>query len=197
MKVRTWMSALCALMASIAFTAPLYAGEKGGGGGGGHGGGGYGGGPGGGQGGGTGIGIGTGIGYGGTAYGGQGGKGGNGYGGTGYGGTANAVAGITQVFKGNSGGSNYLFGAASIIGALNPAPGPKFIFRNIGNPNVHLKIVINNGGGYSGMPAVYQGPMKGDDGVITTRRPPSGKKSKYKHPCNASPEEDCVQEQME
>lgn len=166
MKFRRFMGATLALMASVAFgLIPAYAGEEGGGGGHGGGGGyGGGGGHGGSQGGGTGGGVG--IGYGGTAYGGQGG---NGYGGTGYGGDAKAFASITQVFKGNSGGSNYLFGAASIIGALNPAPGPKFIFKNIGNPKVLVTVNVNNGGGY-GVPAVFQGPMKGDDGVITTRR---------------------------
>ncbi|MFZ2555662.1 MAG: hypothetical protein WAZ27_04065 [Minisyncoccia bacterium] len=183
MKVRSRFMGAIALMASVVFAiVPAHAGEKGGGHGGGHGGG-YGN-----TGGGNAYGGhgGTGIGY--------GGQGGKGYGGTGYGGTANAVAGITQVFKGNSGGSNYLFGAASIIGALNPAPGPKFIFKNIGNPKVFVTVNVNNGGGH-GMPAIYQGPMKGDDGVITTRRPPSGTKSKYKHPCNATEAEECVPNQ--
>jgi len=64
-----------------------------------------------------------------------------------------------------------LNGAASIIGALNPAPGPSI---RVTGGNTYVQVV------FGGAPAAYPvGPMKGDPSVVTTRPPnpscPSGK----------------------
>lgn len=119
MKTKQFGLALALVASAMLAVAPASAGNKGG------------------KGGGYGGGGGT------NYYGGGGGKGygGNGYGGNGYGGNAEAFAGITQIFKGGGGhGSNYLFGAASVIGALNPPEGQKIIVRG-GDVKVQINFI--------------------------------------------------------